>query len=228
MHDAAILPEMSFLEAHLKYLMEDARRTPKLQLERAIGPLLTHFIARAMSGLTLTPENSDLAGHYRLICCEFPLKNTDNNQSINVDWLLLNETTGGLVFLELKTDMNSVTPKQISRYFDYMGGSVDFKGAIDEISENSRYETKYGHQLNKLDHHGVEVLKPMPIKLVYLAPHSASFTAPAEMQCQFRRICFADLPESIDGCYAREWTAIRRHLLCLDFPLPDIEAISCA
>lgn len=227
MHDSPNQTEMSFLEAHLKYLMEDARRTPKLQLERAVGPLLTHFIARAMSGLTLTPENSDLAGHYRLICCEFPLKNTDNNQSINVDWLLLNETTGGLVFLELKTDVNSVTPKQISRYFDYMGGSVDFRGAIKVISGTSHHKTKYSHQLDKLDHHGVEVQKPTQIKLVYLAPHSASVTVPPEMQWQFRCICFADLPESIDGCYAREWAAIRRRLLCLDFPLPAIEAVSC-
>ena len=218
MHDDPHPTEMSFLEAHLKYLMEDARLTPKLQLERAVGPLLTHFIARAMSGLTLTPENSDLAGHYRLICCEFPLKKS-NNQSTNVDWLLLNETTGCLVFLELKTDVNSISSEQLKRYGPHLKKTLEFQKNILKISGASRHGLKYEHQRQKLMKLWEKLSELNSSKIVYLAPSSALIKDPQELPSPFHKISFADLPAKIEGGYSDEWSLIRRYLLSLDKPL---------
>lgn len=210
--------KLSFLEAHLKYLMEDARLTPKVQLERAVGPLLTHFIDRAMSGLTLSPQNADLAGQYRLICCEFPLKKS-NNQSTNVDWLLLNETRDYLVFLELKTDVNSISNDQLKSYGPYLRETLKFEKNIAKISEASRHELKYEHQRRKLTKLWENVSELSSSKLVYLAPSSALIEDPAQDLCsQFHKISFADLPENIEGDYAKEWSIIRRYLLRLDKP----------
>lgn len=213
----------SFLECHLKYLMEDARYTPKLQLERALGPLLTHFIARAMSGLTLNSSNSDLAGQYQLVCSEFSLKRENDNRSTNVDWLLFNETTSEWIFLELKTDVTSIRDKQIVGYAPYMSGTTDFAQALADISKNTRHKQKYEFQLRKLNSLLEEKQHPKTFKLVYLAPGSATVDEPSAMRGQFRRITFADLPERVEGDFASEWTLIRQYIQCLDQPpkLPD-------
>src|ERR1035438_780794 len=73
---------------------------PKVQVERAVGPIVGLFIAELLS----TKWNKRVV----TICEEFPLRKAPVNcihtyQSTNIDWLLYNLSDDQLVFLELKT-----------------------------------------------------------------------------------------------------------------------------
>src|SRR6476659_2192899 len=103
----------SFAETLMDHIMEGVM-IPKVQTERAVGPILSMFLAEVLT-LTLR-DDPVLSGPLTLICPEFPLKKPENNASTNVDWLMLNQSRNQLLFVELKTSDTSVDLEQSAIY----------------------------------------------------------------------------------------------------------------
>ena len=99
-------------EAFIEKLMAQITRLtmiPKVQVERAIAPILGLFIAELLS----TKWSKQVV----MICEEFPLRKAQvkgirTYQSTNIDWLLYIASDDQLVFLELKTAYTSFDPLQ--------------------------------------------------------------------------------------------------------------------
>ena len=87
---------------------------PKVQIERAVGPILSMFLADVLT--ETFKEDLELSGPIEMVCPEFPFKKPDNKQSTNIDWLLFNPERCQLIFLELKTADGSVGAKQSALY----------------------------------------------------------------------------------------------------------------
>ena len=86
--------DVSFIEALMEQIMSLAM-IPKVQVERAIGPILGIFIEDLLS------KSDD---RLKKICAEFPLrKRLESYHSTKVDWLLYSSKSEQLVFVELKT-----------------------------------------------------------------------------------------------------------------------------
>jgi len=77
----------SFVEALMESIIETAM-IPKVQIERAVGPILSMFLEDVLTE-TLR-DDPVLSGRLVMICPEFPLKKIGNNQSTNIDWLMYN------------------------------------------------------------------------------------------------------------------------------------------
>src|ERR1035438_1762780 len=105
-------PREVFIEKLMTHIMH-LTMIPKVQVERAIGPILGLFIAELLS----IKWNKRV----EMICEEFPLRKAPVNgilkyQSTNIDWLLYNVNDDQLVFLELKTAYTSFDPVQEDTY----------------------------------------------------------------------------------------------------------------
>jgi hypothetical protein len=83
----------------MEFIMEGTK-IPKVQVERAVSPILALFIADVLTAYFKDNNPND----YLLVSQEFPLKKDNNNQSKNIDYLLVNSAKNQLVFVELKTD----------------------------------------------------------------------------------------------------------------------------
>ena len=67
----------------MKHILEGTK-IPKVQVERAINPILSLFLESILEKYLSRPSNS-----IKLISPEFPLKKEINNQSTNVDFFYL-------------------------------------------------------------------------------------------------------------------------------------------
>ena len=98
-------------------LMKHAARlvaVPKVQVERAVGPILGLFIPEVFS-------EQHWGKHLILLGEEFPLRKPPVDgipsfQSTNIDWLLYNMGDGELVFVELKMAETSFDDSQARTY----------------------------------------------------------------------------------------------------------------
>lgn len=121
---------MEFVETLIKSIV-DNKNMPKVQVEREISPILEIFIEDIMNGISRQDDNNIDKGKYRFIAPEFPLQSQKKekgkltNRSTNVDYLLINENTCDLYFVELKTDSNSFKHEQFFIYDDIIDKESD-------------------------------------------------------------------------------------------------------
>jgi len=101
---------MDFIANIFKLVVEN-KRFPSYQAERRIDIFINFFLDKI------------LEAHYpgskvTFIAPEFPLKKPENYQSTNVDYLCLRQEGSfrELIFVELKTDPESFSPKQYEIY----------------------------------------------------------------------------------------------------------------
>lgn len=104
-----------FVNDLMKHIIEGVN-IPKVQVERALSPILSLYIESILT--SYFNGNSEYSGSYEMISPEFPLKK-ENNQSTNIDYLLINRSKKTLVFFELKTDIGSFDVDQKIRYIEY-------------------------------------------------------------------------------------------------------------
>jgi hypothetical protein len=214
-------PREVFIEKLMAHIMH-LTMIPKVQVERAIGPILGLFIAELLS--------TKWSKKVEMICEEFPLLKEPVNgilkyQSTNIDWLLYNVSDDQLVFLELKTAYTSFDPVQEDTYcqliikIDKNGSSFLVKD-LQEIMCRSLERKKYE-----------EVLKCFPknspysncrkAKVVYLAPSAMRKDARRKLAgSEVEWLSFTDLPDKIAGEFAVEWEIIHRKLVELDSKRP--------
>lgn len=149
--------------------------TPKLQVERVIGPILTIFIEDLINELLNPTGEADR--RVRLVGPEWPLKKTENDQSTNVDWLMLQPGTHTVVLVELKTDAGSRNSEQLDRYRAIQTRvRVDSAGFlfsdVRTIRDASSEGWKYDFVLEKAKDLEKEVAQCSETKIVYIVPDS--------------------------------------------------------
>lgn len=67
----------NFIESLMDHIME-ATIIPKAQVERAVGPILSMFLADVL--IETMRSDPHLSGTIAMICPEFPLKKAHNRQ----------------------------------------------------------------------------------------------------------------------------------------------------
>lgn len=190
---------------------------PKVQVERAVAPILGLFIAKLLS--------QKWGKQIEVICEEFPLRKAiDTCQSTNIDWLLYNSDDNQLIFLELKTVDTSFDPRQKEIYLELIKrigetGLSFLEEDLKEIRRNSLEANKYTETLSCIS----KCIEKNPRysdcrkgKLVYLAPAAMKEAQKEPPENEIEWLSFQDLPEKISGELAVEWSIIRRALLGFD------------
>jgi len=207
--------ENNFVDELLKHILEGVK-IPKVQVERAINPILSLFIESVLEKYF---ENSiDYTGGFRLISPEFPLKK-ENNQSTNIDFLLVNASKKILVFFELKTDAASLDNEQIERYIKTKAKISTsscqlLKDDLVLIHKASKGQ-KYQYIISKFDSVMVNYNEISNSIIVYLVPSAIVDKTKEHMGIDFV-LSYNDLPENIDHKFAEHWISIRKNLLQLD------------
>jgi hypothetical protein len=206
----------SFVEALMDNIMEGVM-IPKVQIERAIGPILSMFLADVLA--ETFQDDPALSGAIAMICPEFPLKKADNKQSTNIDWLMYNRERKQLLFVELKTSDTSFDAGQNVIYRAKQnsvrneGGSFLIED-LKQLMNASRETGKYRYILEKrLSLFKAEITACRDARIIYLIPKSAEHKVQGLAD---RVLTFAMLSNSITGSYAEEWSIIRSHLCVLD------------
>ena len=205
-----------FVEALMDHIMEGAI-IPKVQIERAVGPILSMFLADVLTE-TLR-DDPTLSGSIAMICPEFPLKKADNNQSTNIDWLMYNRERQQLLFVELKTSDTSFDTGQNQIYRAIRdavrsdGGSFLMED-LEQLKNASTEAGKYRYILEKrLSLFKTEITACHDARIIYLIPKSVEHKLQGRADKVFS---FGMLSNSITGSFAEEWSVIRSHLCVLD------------
>ena len=133
----------TFVEALMNHIMEGTM-IPKVQIERAVGPILSMFLAEVLTE-TLRGDQA-LSGPIAMICPEFPFKKPDNSQSTNIDWLMYNRERRQLIFLELKTCDADVDATQNAIYHAKQEAVRTRGGAflIEDLEQVMKASDKHG------------------------------------------------------------------------------------
>lgn len=198
---------------------------PKVQIERAIGPIIGFFLAEALS--------ARMGEEIVTLCPEFPIRkarvdsaSTGNNQSTNIDWLMYNRNANELILLELKTTDTAFRPEQAQVYKELQTAIVTQNSAeflIDdllEISKASHESGKYRAVLQRLEREFPDLRSSFSsfktASVIYLAPHA---TLPSDWKSTYSDwtwFSFRDLPKDIEHSYKAHWPAVHNSLLTID------------
>lgn len=210
-----------FIGQLMAHILEGSQ-IPKVQVERAVGPILGFFLADVLSATLCNDER--LSGQYRVLCPEFPLLKPVSLQSSNIDWLLYNETRQELVFLELKTANRSFSADQAVVYLQKKLQVMD-QGAgfladdLKKIEAASSEKDKYAFVQQMLAARfpgGIEAMSGCrSAQVIYLVPAPLKLEAP-HLHRMDKVLAFSDLADDIESPFAQEWKAICHALRQLD------------
>lgn len=215
--------ESPFFADLMQHLMQGAM-IPKVQVERAVGPIIGFFLADA---LAINPGDDIV-----MLCPEFPIQKAGKNQSTNIDWLMFNRATRELLLVELKTTDTTFRPEQAAIYRDLqekihsLGSAAFLLDDLDAIGAASQEGGKYKNVRNLMVQ-GLEVCDEGKLceelnrcnlaRVIYLAPQVSKPVDWPGTEAGWTWLSFADLPESLDSHqYADQWTILRSSLLSLD------------
>jgi len=140
-------------------LLKDNKEFPNYQAERRIDIFINFFLGRILS--TYLREET------LYVCPEFPLKRSDNNRSIKLDYLYKTYTQP--VFVELKTDAYSLSEDQALRYLNCNWNicASDLNQIIS--ATKSGYRTKYRKLISIIKNLNFMDENPA-IKVIYISP----------------------------------------------------------
>lgn len=202
-----------FLEDYFSKLFE-YHKTPKIQIERAISPLLTMFIKELIG--EYLKNNYLSVGEIGVDIPEFPLKKKINKQSNNIDWMMVNKQLSWMIFVELKTSASSFNRNQLTNYKQLQSKihscSAQFLFTdIDLIKTRSSEKNKYEFILKAVSKSRKEIEMIRNSMLIYIVPSSLKKALKDE-----RVILFSEFPEEINHTYADEWKQLRSFLISID------------
>lgn len=208
--------EVSFVEILMDCIMEGVM-IPKVQIERAVGPILSMFLEDVLT--ETFRDDPDLSGSLAMICPEFPLKKPGNKQSTNIDWLMYNTERKQLLFVELKTSDTSVDATQNAIYLVKQetirnnGGSFLIED-MEQLMGSSTESGKYRYLLEKkVAPFRTEIASCSDARIVYLVPKSIEHKVKGRAD---RVLSFATLSKFNPGPFAKEWSIIQSQLCALD------------
>lgn len=200
---------MEFLNVLMQTVIK-SKDIPKAQVERYVSPILEIFIASALSKI--------LDKKIELVMPEFPIKKEKNNQSTNIDYLLMSEDE--IIFVELKTDTTSSNDGQMKVYEklrsrDSLGEDLynDFEEIKKNSSKKKKYETLQESIKDKLDN----LKKLHKLKIVYLIPKQLKEHEKFDNDNK-TVLTFEDLynHRDIEHDFYNEWEIITTYLKALD------------
>lgn len=225
--------EMQFVEALMEEIVTKGRKTPKVQVERYVSPILSMFLGEIL--------HKRYNKEYELIMPEFPIRkgtvnigsNDDSNQSTNIDYLLYNKTDDMFTFVELKTDASSYKPSQLKIYQNLdeicksnqeTGGNTFGKLLYDDLVDilnATTYKHKYRYLLSKWNIKYNDVNK---MEIIYLVPKATKLKANEEVKQNENKtyipqeniLYFKDLAEDINHIFKAEWKTILAYMHKLD------------
>ena len=210
------MPKDDFVNELMKHIIEGVK-IPKVQVERAINPILSLFIESILD--KYFEDNHNYSGSYKLVSPEFPLKK-ENNQSTNIDFLLVNNSRQLIVFFELKSDVSSLDSEQMNRYLDYKkiitnSSSSILRENLDKISKASSKSSKYDYVVSRFDS-VIQYSKGIKkVLIMYLVPNAIKNHIKEKRLIDFV-LNYNDLPINIDHKFSNYWTDVRNNLLDLD------------
>lgn len=224
-----------FLVALLENICE-SRKIPKVQVERAISPLLDIFVEDALR--LFFKNDQEYSGNIVKICPEFPLKKIDEtNQSTNIDWLMVNSDQNQILFVELKTSDSYVAGSfasrnnEMSKFDKYQEkrDKINLEGGgilIDELFEianASNQPKKYAFIIEMISKYEAMIRSCDSAKIIYIVPKTSKSIALSYVE---KVLTFSDFPAEIKGNYSEEWRIIQKYLRKFDErPEPDIDLI---
>lgn len=199
----------NFFDVYLNKL-EELYSYPKVQIERAISPLLSIFITDII--------NHFLKTNIKFYLPEFPLKK-ENNQSTNIDWLLVDEENKKLYFIEFKTTSDSFIAKQLKIYDKIIsrineGSALFLYEDLKQIQRKSKKKEKYSSVLNKFNNENNQFGNIRDAEIIYFAP--LKLKAKLQVDTSIKIIAFSDLPENLSTDYPLEWKKIREFLITIE------------
>jgi hypothetical protein len=154
---------------------------------------------------------------YEVVAPEFPLRRADNNQSTNVDWLLVHRGLGLVVLVELKTDRGSMRDEQHTVYSAACTRITQANAGflLDDlrvIRNASAYDAKYDALLAMCAPFEAMLTAAHRAALVWLVPQGTPVPTAAETVT----VNFCDLPPEVRGELAGEWPRVREGLVALE------------
>ena len=210
------MTETEFINDLMHHII-DGVNIPKVQVERAVNPVLSLFIESVLN--KYFENNEEYSGDYKLISPEFPLKK-ENNQSTNIDYLLVNNSKNILVLFELKTDIGSLKKKQMDLYVSYKKKIAKTSSELilkdlNKIAGATKLKSKYSRLLNQFNSNINSPKQIQKILIIYLVPSPTKLKIRKNDEIDFV-LSFKDLPEDIEHKYSGYWHIIREHLVQLD------------
>ena len=193
------------------------RNIPKIQVERMVGPILSMFIEDILA--EAFKNDKELSGKLEILSPEWPLKKGKNNQSTNIDWLLINRKRNMLFFVELKTAVSSHNSEQLELYLrkkeKISNDNAEFLYTdIVKIAGATKERDKYDYLLKNINDKNFAFKKCKDSAIIYLVPE------PLKRNLEGKSIdhilSFKDLPERIPGIFGESWELIHKALCELE------------
>jgi hypothetical protein len=188
---------------------------PKRQVEGDVALFLEGYFSDILNLVFYNSINP--IDPIQMVAREYPIKKTQNNQSIVVDVLLANRKK--IFLLELKTSSSSFREDQIFMYINLKKKILEKGGGflisdLDEIKASSREASKYDffiRNLRKKGFSGFSLIRDAEI--IYLAPEK--LRASIEKYGNIRFISFSDL-HKLDSV-STDFKVITNHFRHIDF-----------
>ena len=173
-------------------MLNDWRQLPNYQLERRADIFFALYLPEIIN-----KQKFDIEITHDNIIPEFPLRKgtlflNESNQSVKVDYAII--TSSKVIFIELKTDNNSVNQDQIE-YLEEVNGTkfAPLIEGIRLIKEKTKQKKKYEHLLEKLD--GFDLSTETKVSILYILPQEDELLKKKEIPM----ITFAEVIEAIKG-----------------------------
>lgn len=138
-------------------LITENKMFPAYQAERRIDIFINIFLERILTEY--------LKEKTTYLCPEFPLKSENNNRSTRLDYLC--KTATQPVFVELKTDADSLRDNQALKYLD-----CTWKKCLEDIAAikaGSNYKDAYNLLMDKLNKNKFNDDNPI-IRTIFITP----------------------------------------------------------
>lgn len=185
---------------------------PKFQVERALSPILSFYIDNVVALLVKSDS-------VKMIMPEFPLKE-ENNQSTNIDYLVIDESKSEIILVELKTNYRA----NISSVFEHQKkyelvvekirneGASFLKEDVSEILKKSDQKEKYKYLLKYTDKIDSGIRNG---RILYIVPEIIKTNPNIKKNLKYTSIfSFSDFPLEINS--DENYKKVRKALLRLN------------
>jgi hypothetical protein len=185
-------------------LLSANKKFPYYQAERRIDIFINLFLEEILN-------NRLHKKSIKFILPELALKKVKNNQSAKLDYLCIDKQEELIYFVELKTDKQSFSKKQLSCYLEY----TSWGRCIDElqiISKNPRgeYKQKFSRLIKHLSENELldTFTRNWKIKIVFLTPGNKRLSnaiQTSKVSESVHVINLEDLTDFESKVYPEEW-----------------------
>ena len=168
-----------------------------------MAPILTIFLEDIINQLLGATD-------IRLIAPEWPLKK-ENNQSTNIDWLMIQTSRKRLIAIELKTDAGSHDNEQAATYLQLKKRVSDHGAGYlwvdwERIQEASNLSWKYEYMIRSANSYKGAFSDIRKVEIVYIVPSSMTNKLST---LGFTAYGLKDLPHTIDSPRNGAWQILR-------------------